>query len=184
MPIYAEAIEISIHSTARVETTEQDGGSMLCRDFNPLHREGGDTAELSKYTKRQEFQSTPPRGWRQAQRVSEKHYTRHFNPLHREGGDWYLGFLKKNLQNFNPLHREGGDAGMRFVCGAGGHFNPLHREGGDHITSFVRRITLISIHSTARVETQYEKEQRQRTLISIHSTARVETRSRSWGSTV
>ena len=63
---------ISIHSTARVETDPQWPCSSAHHNFNPLHREGGDSAQqglgLSPYN---------------------------FNPLHREGGDsvsptWYF----------------------------------------------------------------------------------------------
>ena len=56
------------------------------------------------------------------------------------------------------------------------YFNPLHREGGDHISELIRSSLLISIHSTARVETKVRLIINQLTnLISIHSTARVET---------
>ena len=33
-------------------------------NFNPLHHEGGDLSELDRYSWDDEFQSTPPRGWR------------------------------------------------------------------------------------------------------------------------
>ena len=59
---------------------------MLIIDFNPLHREGGDTHDP----------------------VCSLMYL-HFNPLHREGGDGPLDTFVQNPNYFNPLHREGGD---------------------------------------------------------------------------
>ena len=55
------------------------------------------------------------------------------------------------------------------------NFNPLHREGGDDIESWAAVCFGISIHSTARVETDYEAGNYSPDDISIHSTARVET---------
>ena len=77
---------ISIHSTARVETTL--GATVLWKVmyFNPLHREGGD----KKY---------PYYG----------SHAGYFNPLHREGGDRMNQYDVSGILNFNPLHREGGD---------------------------------------------------------------------------
>ena len=85
--LLCSTVGISIHSTARVETlwnsTERYGDT---RNFNPLHREGGDgfchfastlrpisihstarveTASLYSGLVIRIFQSTPPRGWRQ-----------------------------------------------------------------------------------------------------------------------
>ena len=77
---------ISIHSTARVETSVQPGCPALGRDFNPLHREGGDHT------------------------MEEIYYEyKNFNPLHREGGDDTFDLVQRKWNNFNPLHREGGD---------------------------------------------------------------------------
>ncbi len=59
-----EAAGISIHSTARVETTGSWKLSGPSPHFNPLHREGGDTAILYSFLRFSRFQSTPPRGWR------------------------------------------------------------------------------------------------------------------------
>ena len=56
------------------------------------------------------------------------------------------------------------------------NFNPLHREGGDGNHSPVRGGCMgISIHSTARVETEAKQDFDNKMDISIHSTARVET---------
>ena len=82
----SDAADISIHSTARVETTKRmiptwrlwdfnplhrEGGdasipfiSRSISYFNPLHREGGDDIEEPKKNLIELFQSTPPRGWR------------------------------------------------------------------------------------------------------------------------
>ena len=100
-----------------------------------------------------------------------------FNPLHREGGDSVTRILQSVSRNFNPLHREGGDCQSPVPASTSGHnFNPLHREGGD-LTLFQPReaAKVISIHSTARVETSIMWPAQKLPHISIHSTARVET---------
>ena len=78
----------------------------------------------------------------------------YFNPLRREGGDQTSETSTRESLDFNPLRREGGDD---VLAGTGtGHtdFNPLRREGGDP-GWFPRTIlTIISIHSAARAETQ------------------------------
>ena len=166
---------ISIHSTARVETTL--GATVLWKVmyFNPLHREGGD----KKY---------PYYG----------SHAGYFNPLHREGGDRMNQYDVSGILNFNPLHREGGDdtvvslspcfaisihstARVETVA-----MEPADNSGGISIHSTARVETYnwlgqmpqmrISIHSTARVETlQGHSSISSRVFISIHSTARVET---------
>ena len=55
---------ISIHSTARVETSSILAGSMSLYYLNPLHREGGDIDRVNPDGDYEPFQSTPPRGWR------------------------------------------------------------------------------------------------------------------------
>ncbi len=57
------------------------------RNFNPLHREGGDKITYIDRFRSSRFQSTPPRGWRRKWGNSEDYGLRDFNPLHREGGD-------------------------------------------------------------------------------------------------
>ena len=79
-------VEISIHSTTRVETVENVGDERKPIDFNPLHHEGGDGTAVKKYQYTTGFQSTPPRGWRRTKKVLVSQY-RDFNPLHHEGGD-------------------------------------------------------------------------------------------------
>ena len=54
-------------------------------------------------------------------------------------------------------------------------FNPLHREGGDFAIINSDVLSIISIHSTARVETGLQRAVSLVQTISIHSTARVET---------
>ncbi len=107
-PRTSMGMTISIHSTARVETR-----SCSWNIFSFL------------------FQSTPPRGWRQAGHRTTHMISSYFNPLHREGGDQRVQGDSKTPGDFNPLHREGGDGGGR----------------GNH------KRDDISIHSTARVET-------------------------------
>ena len=60
----SEYISISIHSTARVETKPSDWEPERSKDFNPLHREGGDVPCPFDFLRIDRFQSTPPRGWR------------------------------------------------------------------------------------------------------------------------
>ena len=100
---------ISIHSTARVETSFYGVHWDIMDDFNPLHREGGDSRSSNCWSSSWLFQSTPPRGWR---------------PKDGYCGIWNI---------------------------------------------------LISIHSTARVETKAIRPHSKYVYISIHSTARVET---------
>ena len=56
--------EISIHSTARVETITLHQFRIQSGNFNPLHREGGDRKTFPYFA-----------------------LYANFNPLHREGGD-------------------------------------------------------------------------------------------------
>ena len=166
-----------------------------------------------------QFQSTPPRGWRLGCGVISPLRSFHFNPLHREGGDTGTGCRCKDagaisihstarvetsllptpltdclfqstpprgwrrtafpqsrgIRNFNPLHREGGDGRSLAFPPGPCYFNPLHREGGDGPPPWQAGFHGISIHSTARVETQQTGGEGQDGQISIHSTARVET---------
>ncbi len=124
--------QISIHSTARVETLCLSARSNTpgtfqstpprgwrhragyCEKgrkgyFNPLHREGGDLLRPISAGRSWRFQSTPPRGWRQSMDLQQRIPNIHFNPLHREGGDSGRSHLTYTSGNFNPLHREGGD---------------------------------------------------------------------------
>ena len=79
--------DISIHSTARVETFVPWYPPILQPYFNPLHREGGDNGFIKK---------PPGTHWisiHSTARVETANGTKHechygdFNPLHREGGD-------------------------------------------------------------------------------------------------
>ena len=191
---------ISIHSTARVETyldgfleDEED------EDFNPLHREGGDTYYDLYGGRGSAFQSTPPRGWRLLTAKYE------FVLLHisiHSTARVETGYSKISLycaNNFNPLHREGGDpalpahtqpdggisihstARVETVNGIGPHrrsgdFNPLHREGGDETT-----VPILITGSIFQSTPPRGWRRTRRSLkpiiyqISIHSTARVET---------
>ena len=147
-----DTLDISIHSTARVETFTLCFFIPLYGNFNPLHREGGDCRERIRFPVRFIFQSTPPRGWRRRRAVlvalfiifqstpprgwrrcrqAVRGGLQDFNPLHREGGDG--GNVRKIFlqQDFNPLHREGGDESQSICNERDWDFNPLHREGGD-----------------------------------------------------
>ena len=100
-----------------------------------------------------------------------------FNPLHREGGDCMsllnIGFpvisihstarveTQENASLAHPGHifQSTPPRGWRLMAGRTAcmtsvtDFNPLHREGGDLYLILSHTLLLISIHSTARVET-------------------------------
>ena len=144
-------------------------------NFNPLRREGGDLKGSVQKEPFLIFQSTPPRG-RRPTVPGGCCADNNFNPLRREGGD-HPGYQGKDIRsNFNPLRREGGDQTSETSTRESLDFNPLRREGGDDVlagtgtghTDFnpLRReggdpgwfprtiLTIISIHSAARAETQ------------------------------
>ena len=144
--------EISIHSTARVETIWEGPRCTHLTDFNPLHREGGDTLSTAYCASSGVFQSTPPRGWRPKPQTITRLSSWNFNPLHREGGDKVIGMIFKRqaisihstarVETFsepfkvgNPLFQSTPPRGWRLgianVCRGHRNFNPLHREGGD-----------------------------------------------------
>ena len=127
----SELADISIHSTARVETFLFVLVIPSVCNFNPLHREGGDPSPEDDDGVEVVFQSTPPRGWRPP---------------------WIC--QRRRCWDFNPLHREGGDSFWCSPISLLYHFNPLHREGGDQPCADYGCKLIISIHSTARVETQ------------------------------
>ena len=130
--VYSQLAAISIHSTARVETPRGERIALL----------------LSQ------FQSTPPRGWRQGRAIVQPaeegisihstarvetcvgcdrliHWTISIHSTARV--ETYLSaFLGVNPINFNPLHREGGDLIALDAFFLLFDFNPLHREGGDY----------------------------------------------------
>ncbi len=80
----------------------------------------------------------------------------YFNPLHREGGDRCSNRSPAYIHRFQSTPPRGwrretpGEIGNQYS-----DFNPLHREGGDDISMRVLVKSVISIHSTARVETMY-----------------------------
>ena len=81
-------IQISIHSTARVETLPTRSALYTLAYFNPLHREGGDLCELEKSTDKSKISI------HSTARVETMSFiaailwrSEYFNPLHREGGD-------------------------------------------------------------------------------------------------
>ena len=124
---------------------------------------------------------------------------RYFNPLHREGGDYNTPSILVSSIDFNPLHREGGDQWAAGKAGMTAEFQSTPPRGWRRERKAnPEKLTIISIHSTARVETPafdaasflsikdfnplhreggdcqfpFPKVYR---VISIHSTARVET---------
>ena len=123
---------ISIHSTARVETLIKDGTCIVPDDFNPLHREGGDDFNDQISVRGEQFQSTPPRGWRHFMREESPGEYSDFNPLHREGGDWVNSSTRWSNSRFQSTPPRGWRLLARTKPPwARRDFNPLHREGGD-----------------------------------------------------
>ena len=168
--------KISIHSTARVETDGLVQGQKAGTDFNPLHREGGDasralltghhlrisihstarveTTRLMIQVRCQSpFQSTPPRGWRL--NVAYAIYSS-------------LGFQSTPPRGWRPY------SGRRVLLKW--QFQSTPPRGWRRMVPSGTDIQfIISIHSTARVETDIPQTNIYILEISIHSTARVET---------
>ncbi len=146
--------KISIHSTARVETDGLVQGQKAGTDFNPLHREGGDasralltghhlrisihstarveTTRLMIQVRCQSpFQSTPPRGWRL--NVAYAIYSS-------------LGFQSTPPRGWRP--KPNNDDGKVNI------FQSTPPRGWRHAAELIQGYwIIISIHSTARVET-------------------------------
>ena len=123
-----------------------------------------------------EFQSTPPRGWRLMSWMSDRdslgisiHSTARVETK-VTASSFYLPHY------FNPLHREGGDVKLNPKPS---DWEPISIHSTARVetgkASYIRRGKQISIHSTARVETTGKAYCKRYQFISIHSTARVET---------
>ena len=125
--------DISIHSTARVETQK------FFRKSSTITISIHSTARVETLHSlwacyiRERFQSTPPRGWRHniCQWRCRLH---HFNPLHREGGDARTWMREEVMPVFQSTPPRGWRPG-----------------GTEHLSAILG----ISIHSTARVETEH-----------------------------
>ena len=169
--------DISIHSTARVETGTFRKRAGEPRDFNPLHREGGDLQQPTAYIRASmisihstarvettflhprnnripQFQSTPPRGWRLI--ISLRHISSNtaFQSTPPRGWRPVPGFYTSLPQYFNPLHREGGDDFSPGLPCRDGRFQSTPPRGWRPMSvGVVLMFVPISIHSTARVET-------------------------------
>ena len=145
--------DISIHSTARVETQK------FFRKSSTITISIHSTARVETLHSlwacyiRERFQSTPPRGWRHniCQWRCRLH---HFNPLHREGGD-AKDFITFTDQLHISIHST-----ARVETWRREEVMPVFqstpprgwRPGG---TEHLSAILGISIHSTARVETEH-----------------------------
>ena len=84
--IAVRAYDISIHSTARVETHTLWLPVLGQYDFNPLHREGGDTKRVRENQRARISIHSTARVETAAAAISFCS-SADFNPLHREGGD-------------------------------------------------------------------------------------------------
>ena len=151
-------LTISIHSTARVETARDTLMSLSDSDFNPLHREGGDHTPIDGSCSDKISIHSTARVETEARRQREAE-AQNFNPLHREGGDQnsYSIHLRYNLFQSTPprgwrrcvLHIR-----IFYVT-----FQSTPPRGWRLYSSNVSIPAIyISIHSTARVETEAAKE--------------------------
>ena len=85
----------------------------------------------------------------------------YFNPLHREGGDGKTGQLGCLPYDFNPLHREGGDYIPFGGFNVSVVFQSTPPRGWRRHFRYEGRLNyVISIHSTARVETLWNSTER------------------------
>ena len=128
---YFEGItEISIHSTARVETAML----FLARPnfLISIHSTARVETQVTNYLNQHNGISI--------------HSTARVETI-------LNALVNRCLDDFNPLHREGGDASIVRTMQKKSDFNPLHREGGDRLFDIFKILHIISIHSTARVET-------------------------------
>ena len=100
--------------------------------FNPRLHEGGDVIIHILHDRRQEFQSTPPRGRRRNSLTRQKTLI-YFNPRLREGGDIPCD-IPCDISTIS-IHASVREATIFPVCVALHHwyFNPRLREGGDCI---------------------------------------------------
>mgnify|MGYP000106702080 FL=1 len=148
------ADQISIHSTARVETMFDTSVPANTTDFNPLHREGGDWCAYEACRQHMEFQSTPPRGWRLMHRLINLGNLRISIHSTARVETWISPPPTPFTSNFNPLHREGGDFSAHSVRNMDSLFQSTPPRGWRRwAVGGTSSRDNISIHSTARVET-------------------------------
>ena len=184
---------ISIHAPARGATTPRRSARPVTTHFNPRSREGSDEPVLETTDIIPEFQSTLPRGERQAStRVNV--IQQNFNPRSREGSDPRMLNSYLLWQDFNPRSREGSDLlsylpllhqnisihapargatfdSMRCISVHGISIHAPAR--GATITAFPRFATFyISIHAPARGATCRRSRHFPFRPISIHAPAR------------
>ncbi len=147
-------MQISIHAPARGATA---GGRRLPHrgyHFNPRTREGCDSSIHNPRPLPPLFQSTHPRGVRQAGQSRPRNYNHYFNPRTREGCDRPKGRCRLMSLSFQSTHprgvrlrcvwrwrsgisisihapARGATCHERFFETATSHFNPRTREGCD-----------------------------------------------------
>ena len=168
-------IPISIHSTARVET--RIGYNYPIQRGISIHSTARVETFLNHcfFLSSLLFQSTPPRGWRPLTpagslfvRSISIHSTARVETQRK-----CSGYGTDHISIHSTARVE--TAEMATNSHSTQYFNPLHREGGDLDIANRHIEFIISIHSTARVETRRWKCTHKWDSISIHSTARVET---------
>ncbi|CUP29422.1 Uncharacterised protein [Enterocloster clostridioformis] len=166
--------------------------------FNPLHHEGGDHGNPIIMPCSNQFQSTPPRGWRHSQDIYRRRLFRRFQSTPPRGwrqivkilNSWDIQFQSTPPRGWRPsithqsiligwisIHSTTRveTTGSSDRPGNDSDFNPLHHEGGDPDIRKRHGHLGISIHSTTRVETKLQGDEFRSIMISIHSTTRVET---------
>ena len=118
----------------------REGGDWMCQTrwtrnlyFNPLHREGGDNSDGGVFQQYPKFQSTPPRGWRLIRAQSIMYVRDQFQSTPPRGWRRILGHAKSTTTLFQSTPPRGW------------RLRTISRPG---------KTSGISIHSTARVETE------------------------------
>ena len=153
-PTSHAGLQISIHSTTRVETLAPALLRYVHGDFNPLHHEGGDNSLAVSIE--------------QSDRISI-HSTTRVETCSEEDGPVTISY-------FNPLHHEGGDISAYSGNVPEVEFQSTPPRGWRRwMTQSPMLSYSISIHSTTRVETFASNPYFFLVCISIHSTTRVET---------
>ena len=130
--------------------------SVFLRDFNPRSREGSDVNRLCLYIESISFQSTLPRGERQAGRTVQGNERGFQSTLPRGERPLGIAAVAALGTDFNPRSREGSDTITKQIITFSSDFNPRSREGSDGPGSAVHIFSMrISIHAPARGATPY-----------------------------
>ena len=143
--------------------------------FNPLFRKGRDPITFSSHLILTLFQSTLPQGKRRGELIFYSSYFE-FQSTLPQGKRQLCNCTKSILKKFQSTLPQGKRLFGFTTRLVSNYFNPLFRKGRDGvICSLILNQDKISIHSSAREETQTLPLPHQYQYISIHSSAREET---------